>query len=800
MHPRIPARLALLTATAAVSALALATGSPAELSRAHAGRAARLVAVQSGLAPDADFEQAVDNSYATHGPCTFSRADDVAHSPSHSLKIVSATGELCRWLSRTDAIVATPGQELQASVWLRMSGAQAAGLLAVNFWDAHGSYIPATVDSTTLHGDHDWTQVSLQATAPAEAASLRVEFRLNGPGALWADDVEVTTAQAGPQAPVATAAPVVTGTSQVGQLLSGSSGSWTDPQASFAYQWLACPDATSTATCTEVAGATAASFTPAATELGAWLRLRVRAAGTGGTGEALSDALGPVAAAAPAAAGSWVQASPSSSPAARYFASMAADRNGNLVLFGGNGAALGSADTWLWSGSSWSEPALTGGPPARAGAAAASERDGTVVLFGGVSGPTVPPQFDSDSWLWNGSSWTQLPAGASPPARYGAAMATDRNGRVVLFGGQGPAGNLDDTWLFDGSRWTEASPTTRPPARVAASMATDGNGNAVLFGGCCDSSGTTGLGDTWIWNGSDWSQSTSPGGPSARIGAAVAADRAGDIVLFGGRGASAYLSDTWIWDGSGWRQDAPSASPPGRVNAVMAADRSGALVLFSGFSQPGTPNDTWLYSPAGAPEPAPQNLAADGDLEAPPPYQPHGPGRLSWATDQARSGNHSLKITSDASSALNRWVSPVEMIAAAPGSAFDVSVYARTEDVHGAAFLAGNFWTADGTYIPATVTSELQLSGDHDWTKLTLHARAPARARFMRIELRLNGGGSAWFDDLVAAAAAPAPPSITVTSFVRTGIQVPVAIAAGPDGALRPPTPASRTNVLGRYT
>ena len=28
-------------------------------------------------------------------------------------------------------------------------------------------------------------------------------------------------------------------------------------------------------------------------------------------------------------------------------------------------------------------------------------------------------------------------------------MATDANGKILLFGGQGPSGNLNDTWLFD---------------------------------------------------------------------------------------------------------------------------------------------------------------------------------------------------------------------------------------------------------------------------------------------------------------------------------------------------------------
>jgi hypothetical protein len=142
----------------------------------------------------------------------------------------------------------------------------------------------------------------------------------------------------------------------------------------------------------------------------------------------------------------WTQASPSTSPPGRYFASMAPDVNGNVLLFGGNGAMPALGDTWLWNGTNWTQPVPGSTPSGRAGAMTATA-DGTVVLFGGINASTL--QFMNDTWRWNGSSWAADSPSTSPAARYGGGMATDANGKIVLFGGQDLAGNFNDTWLFN---------------------------------------------------------------------------------------------------------------------------------------------------------------------------------------------------------------------------------------------------------------------------------------------------------------------------------------------------------------
>jgi hypothetical protein len=80
-------------------------------------------------------------------------------------------------------------------------------------------------------------------------------------------------------------------------------------------------------------------------------------------------------------------------------------------------------------------------------------------------------------------------------------MAYDAaTGRVVLFDGVPIAG---DTWTWDGTDWTQESPAHSPAARYSPGMAYDAaTGQVVLFGG---GNGKY-LGDTWTWTDSDWTQ------------------------------------------------------------------------------------------------------------------------------------------------------------------------------------------------------------------------------------------------------------------------------------------------------
>ena len=79
-----------------------------------------------------------------------------------------------------------------------------------------------------------------------------------------------------------TSLPVISGTAQQGQLLSGSDGGWANSPTSFGYQWLRCDS--SGAACVAIASATGNSYTLAAADVGATLRFQVTA--TNGSGPA----------------------------------------------------------------------------------------------------------------------------------------------------------------------------------------------------------------------------------------------------------------------------------------------------------------------------------------------------------------------------------------------------------------------------------------------------------------------------------------------------------------------------------
>jgi hypothetical protein len=96
-------------------------------------------------------------------------------------------------------------------------------------------------------------------------------------------------------APTSKAPPTISGSAVVGQTLTASTGSWSGPVSSYAYQWLRC-DAFGNS-CSSVAGATSASYSPLAADVGSTLRVSVAASNRYGSSVATSSPTSAVAAA-----------------------------------------------------------------------------------------------------------------------------------------------------------------------------------------------------------------------------------------------------------------------------------------------------------------------------------------------------------------------------------------------------------------------------------------------------------------------------------------------------------------------
>ena len=107
---------------------------------------------------------------------------------------------------------------------------------------------------------------------------------------------KLTGVGSSPSVPANTALPAVSGTAQVGQTLSGSTGSWSNSPTSYARQWTRCNSSGSS--CVDINGATAASYLLVAADQGSTIRVRVTASNAAGPGAPATSAQTAVVAAA----------------------------------------------------------------------------------------------------------------------------------------------------------------------------------------------------------------------------------------------------------------------------------------------------------------------------------------------------------------------------------------------------------------------------------------------------------------------------------------------------------------------
>jgi hypothetical protein len=266
----------------------------------------------------------------------------------------------------------------------------------------------------------------------------------------------------------------------------------------------------------------------------------------------------------------------------------------SLVLFGG-GDSGNLNDTWRWSAADgWTELHPTLAPPGQNGAVATQLGGGQVLFYGGGI-----PVNNPSTWTWNGVTWQeQHPASSSfpPPTLYAPFLVT-LDGSGVLSSGYDDGVLYDDTWVWSGTTWVHQNPSDDFPYREFAAAATLGN-VVVVFGG--EGSCFLPLGDTWTWDGTTWTQQNPVHSPSPRRGAAAAA-LGGKVVLFGGDiigldGDWTSVDETWLYDGTDWTQENLSRAPPARDSAA-AATVGDVVVLFGGgpFVGPAL-GDTWTWN------------------------------------------------------------------------------------------------------------------------------------------------------------------------------------------------------------
>jgi hypothetical protein len=202
------------------------------------------------------------------------------------------------------------------------------------------------------------------------------------------------------------------------------------------------------------------------------------------------------------------------------------------------------AETWTWNGVDWSR-SVSAGPQLEGPAIAYDPTVNNAILFGETLAGGTP-----QTWQWHGDHWVQLSPGVEPPPRSQAGLATDPTTHsIVLFGGISASLNQDlsDTWSWNGITWSHLSPTASPPPRAQEVLVSASAQRKVLLLGGEHAPDL--LGDAWTWDGSTWTQVPSVG---IRDGAR-AVDTGTEVVLFGGgTGPYSISNETWLWNGQSW--------------------------------------------------------------------------------------------------------------------------------------------------------------------------------------------------------------------------------------------------------
>ena len=245
-----------------------------------------------------------------------------------------------------------------------------------------------------------------------------------------------------------------------------------------------------------------------------------------------------------------------------------------------------------------------------------------MVLFGGKTNGSFALTL-GDTAIFAGRAWMEATPRTVPIVRNRPALAYDSvHHRVVMFGGSDPNAShfFNETWLWDGHDWQQAEPTTSPPARDGASMVFDSKrGRVIMFGGRTRlPEGYSMYGDTWSWDGTNWTDLGPTTTPEARSGAGMSYDPLRDqVVMVGGTNKTdalntnttlcTYLNPcaitvkTWTFDGTDWHAYT-GTQPSARFDTRMAWDAaSHTSLLFGGnvSTVAGTPSDlqdTWLWN------------------------------------------------------------------------------------------------------------------------------------------------------------------------------------------------------------
>ena len=262
-----------------------------------------------------------------------------------------------------------------------------------------------------------------------------------------------------------------------------------------------------------------------------------------------------------------------------------------LVMFGGWAGITPNSELWEWNGTVWQQR-TNGGPFPRSHSPLAYDAGrGRVVLHGGYLSSVAGGSFYfSDTWEWDGQSWTQR-SQAGPQGIASHAMAYDPiRGVTVLFGGfrSSTSGRSSEVWEWSGSAWGLVPNVGGPGARDKATLVfVPTLGESLCVGG----EGLAGTAaDLWSWNGARWLFRGM--GPAVAEHGACWDSARNRLVVLGGRVANAPNTWTWEWDGTQWLQQSSSVA---YLEPALAYDAArGEVLQFGGLVGPSNTTNVFL--------------------------------------------------------------------------------------------------------------------------------------------------------------------------------------------------------------
>jgi hypothetical protein len=129
------------------------------------------------------------------GSPSYTWATDAVHSGTYSAKVVNATGDDSGYaMSGNYRVGITAGKNYTVGAWIKTSNVASGNgaRIFAQFYNSSGVSTGSQMWSASTSGTVDWTNKTINITAPSDAATIDIEVRLQGAGTAWFDDVTLT--------------------------------------------------------------------------------------------------------------------------------------------------------------------------------------------------------------------------------------------------------------------------------------------------------------------------------------------------------------------------------------------------------------------------------------------------------------------------------------------------------------------------------------------------------------------------------------------------------------------------------